>query len=159
VLQARRAQGVFADEQWQFFFRLRRAEWFSSSSPAAGLGRAIFRGIFFEGLFVLDDWWHRDSFPISVSFACVDGEQQPQEQARGKGSMRLQARGSELGQKSWSQVTMLIWGQNVVTWVTDDLKLRVLISDQKKCAEITYCSFGPKYKPGSTDWLSSTITT
>jgi len=34
---------------------LRRAEWFSSSSPAAGLRRAIFRGIFFGGLFVFDD--------------------------------------------------------------------------------------------------------
>ena len=55
VLQAHRAQGAFADEQWQKSFRLRRAEWFSSSSPAAGLGRAIFRGIFFGGLFVFDD--------------------------------------------------------------------------------------------------------
>ena len=58
------------------------AERFSSSSPAAGLGRAIFEAPVFGSFFSSTIGGTEASF-ISVSLACVDGEQQ--QQARGKG--------------------------------------------------------------------------
>ena len=49
---------LFRREQRQIFLRLRRAEWFSSSSPAAGLGRAIFSA-FLSVHFFLRHWIHK----------------------------------------------------------------------------------------------------
>ena len=72
---------LFCREQSHFFFACGEAEWFSSSSPAAGLGRAIFSAFLFGAI-------HLGSLDQQVA-AQQQQQQQHQRRTRVRGRTRL----------------------------------------------------------------------
>ena len=81
---ARRAQGSFAESRGKFFLACAGTEWFSSSSPAEGLGRAIFSAFLFGAI-------HLGSLDQRVAEQ-QQQQQQPQQQQQRRTRVRGRTR-------------------------------------------------------------------